>query len=66
MILDEVDAFLDAENVEHVTNYLAKYRRSQILIVSHKEELASRGKSLIGVCANKTELSSQSFSLDLQ
>ena len=66
VILDEVDAFLDGENVQFVTNYLQKNRKSQILVVSHKEELASRGKSLIGVCANKSELSSQSFSLDLQ
>ena len=66
VILDEVDAFLDGENVQLVTNYLQKNRKSQILVVSHKEELESRGKSLIGVCANKSELTSQSFSLDLQ
>ena len=66
VIFDEVDAFLDGENVDNVANYLVKQRRSQILIVSHKEELASRGNSLIGVCANKAELTSQSFSMDLQ
>jgi len=58
VILDEVDAFLDVENVQYITNYLHKNRKSQILIVSHKEELASRSNSLIGVCANKTELTS--------
>jgi len=58
VILDEVDAFLDSENVDFIANYLTRQRKSQILIVSHKEELASRGKSLIGVCANRTELTS--------
>jgi len=58
LILDEIDAFLDVENVQSVSNYLLKNLRSQTIIVSHKEEMASRSKSLIGVCANKAELTS--------
>lgn len=58
VILDEVDAFLDVENVDHIASYLSKQTQSQIIIVSHKEELASKANSLIGICANKGELTS--------
>ena len=68
MILDEVDAFLDAENVKYVTDYLRKLQalQTQVLIVSHKEDLACQSQSLIGVCMKQDEATSQTFSLDLQ
>ncbi len=49
IVLDEVDAFLDSDNVKYVTEYL-KTLKCQVLIISHKEELASASQSLIGVC----------------
>lgn len=51
LIMDEVDAFLDAANVSLVTNYLQKEKlKTQFLIVSHKEDLAHQTDSLVGVC----------------
>ena len=59
MVLDEVDAFLDSDNVNYVVQFLRqKPAQTQVLIVSHKEELASHGKSLIGVCMKKEEATS--------
>jgi chromosome segregation protein len=43
LIMDEVDAFLDAENVEAVTKYLsllAQNNTCQSFVISHKEQLA--------------------------
>ena len=59
LILDEVDAFLDADNVEEICKFLQKKlnlfsqganKPTQALVVSHKEELCSQMDSLIGVC----------------
>lgn len=65
-ILDEVDAYLDGENVEAISSYISRECGSmQSVIVSHKSELASKCDSLLGVCLLKDTASSKAFSLDL-
>lgn len=67
MIMDEIDAFLDSDNVNLVTNYLkASLDRTQTLIISHKEELASKTESLLGVCMLKDHQTSKAYSMDLK
>ena len=62
LLMDEVDAFLDGENVELVSEFLQRKlnlfstpakQATQVLVVSHKEDLAQRMDSLVGVCMLK-------------
>lgn len=66
IMLDEVDAFLDKDNVGCVTTYLQHHLKSQCLIVSHKEDLVSKSESLVGASFIKKAVSSKAFSLDLR
>ena len=57
--MDEVDAFLDAENVEAVTKYLTQLTQDQTcqsFVISHKEHLAQKTNSLIGVAMSLRSL----------
>ena len=66
IILDEVDAALDAENGEIVARYFR--RRSldtQLVVVSHKENCYSKADALIGVYADLDADCSRTLSLDL-
>lgn len=74
LVMDEVDAFLDAENVAQVSNFLQKKLNqfsqaagasTQVLCVSHKEDLASQMESLVGVCMLKQHLTSKAYTVDL-
>ena len=50
IMLDEVDAHLDNENVELLSKFLAEWKDSpQILMISHKEQAVCKSDSLIGV-----------------
>merc|ERR1712032_801462 len=78
LVMDEVDCFLDPENVALVAQFLTEkldppveggqtsVGHTQILLVSHKEQLASQMNSLVGVCSRKELCSSQAYTLDLQ
>ena len=65
--MDEVDAFLDFDNVQFVTRYMLNHiPKTQKIVISHKEDLASESSSLIGVCMQKQHSSSKAFSVDLK
>lgn len=53
ILLDEVDAHLDPDNVELLSTYLEKWSKSenspQLLMISHKEQAVEKTDSLIGV-----------------
>lgn len=54
ILLDEVDAHLDKENVELLSKFIKNWKignsgRPQILMISHKEQAVSKSDSLIGV-----------------
>lgn len=50
ILLDEVDAHLDSDNVELLSNFLAKWKTGpQIVMISHKERAVNKSDSLIGV-----------------
>lgn len=66
MLLDEVDCFLDQENVKRIQEYIdANLPDTQLLVVSHKEDFAATARSLQGVYMDRDTLSSQTLSLDL-
>ncbi len=62
MILDEVDAALDIENLKKVTRFL-KLQEMQIIIISHKQMIYERAEGLIGVY--KREEDSKIVCIDL-
>ena len=62
LVMDEVDAFLDTDNVAIISNFLQNKlnlfsapanKATQVLVVSHKEDFASQMNSLVGVCMLK-------------
>ena len=64
-----MDAFLDAENVEAVTKYLTQLtldNACQNFVISHKEHLAQKTDSLVGVAMIPEAQSSKAFSVDLR
>ncbi|KII63914.1 Structural maintenance of chromosomes protein 1A [Thelohanellus kitauei] len=59
VILDEVDAALDADNVGNLANYLRYYSKKDTphIIISLKEDLFSKANALIGVTSEpKSEI----------
>ena len=48
LLLDEVDAFLDVENVQLVTDFIKNELKTKTIIVSHKEFVIKNTLSLIG------------------
>ena len=73
--MDEVDCFLDPENVALVSQFLTEklnppeegnVGQTQVLLVSHKEDLASQMSSLVGVCSLKQLGTSKAYALNLQ
>lgn len=61
VLLDEVDAHLDQENVDLLSNYIKEWNSSdaanpQILMISHKESAVSKSDSLIGVTQSEYAL----------
>ena len=75
--MDEIDAALDEVNVGRLVRYVQERTCTsdsdkdvpspcQFIIISLKESLYSRAKSLVGICRNTTEDCSQALSLNLQ
>merc|ERR1739838_364402 len=64
IVLDEVDAALDAKNVDHLTSYLLKVPY-QCVVISLKERLFRNSDALIGVCKPPSSVSSQALLCDL-
>jgi len=69
-MFDEVDAFLDTDNVAAVKTYMeqlsSKDKLTQTLVISHKAELSQHADSLVGVSLITDQASSKAFSLDLK
>ena len=66
-LMDEVDAFLDAENVTMVTEFIKKHLQTQTILISHKEVVIKEAESLIGCSFVKGgQRTSKSYSLDLR
>lgn len=63
VILDEVDANLDAPNILRLANFLL-HTQHQVIAISHKEQLYNAADLFIGIAKNATA-SSQPFVLDL-
>ena len=72
LVMDEVDTFLDAENVTEISTFLQQKLNlfsgpakmpTQVLVVSHKEDLAREMDSLVGVCS--VQKSSKAYTVDL-
>jgi ABC-type polar amino acid transport system ATPase subunit len=51
LLFDEPDAYLDPENVRKFNWVIQQARDAdiQVLIVTHKEDIFSRGQSLLGI-----------------
>ena len=65
ILLDEVDAFLDAQNVNLITDFIRDELKSQTLMISHKENVVKNANCLIGASFIKNQKTSKVFSLDL-
>lgn len=48
LLMDEVDAFLDSENVTLVTDFIKQHLQTQTIMISHKEVVIKEADSLIG------------------
>ena len=66
LLMDEVDSFLDAENVKLVTDYIKSQLNAQVIMISHKEVVIKEADSLVGCSFVKAQKTSQSYSLDLR
>ena len=66
LLMDEVDAFLDPENVKLVTGFIKSNLHCQTLMVSHKDVVVAEADSLIGCSFVKGQKTSKSYSLDLR
>ena len=74
LVMDEVDTFLDAENVTEISTFLQQKLNlfsgpakmpTQVLVVSHKEDLAREMDSLVGVSMINQLHTSKAYTLDL-
>jgi len=68
LILDETDAFLDAENTKKFIRLIRETlaeRKLQFIIITHKRSLFLSGESLVGVTKFKDDPFSKAFSLRL-
>ncbi|GET92870.1 structural maintenance of chromosome (SMC) family protein, putative [Leishmania tarentolae] len=66
-VLDEVDAALDAGNVDKLASYLRKNCQScQFVVVSLKEQLYHMADMLLGVMKDKERETSKVFTMDLR
>jgi structural maintenance of chromosome 1 len=67
IVLDEVDAALDAQNVDKVTRFIqARREEQQCVIISLKERFYEKADGLVGICKSAASGHSQAFTLDLQ
>ena len=67
-LMDEVDAFLDADNVLLLTKYIKNKLSgmTQILMISHKDLVVKEADSLVGCSFVKHQKTSKAYSLDLR
>ena len=65
LILDEVDAALDAHNVRALRRYLKQKADFQCIVISLKEALFTRSDSLVGVYKDRANDTSRTLSLGL-
>jgi structural maintenance of chromosome 1 len=67
IVLDEVDAALDAQNVAKVTRFIqARREEQQCVIISLKERFYEKADGLVGICKSAASGHSNAFTLDLQ
>jgi structural maintenance of chromosome 1 len=64
MVLDEIDAALDANNVKALGAFIEQ-ADIQTIVISLKDKFFVRSKALVGVWKNKPEETSATLSLDL-
>ncbi len=65
-VLDEIDAALDAQNVEKVCRYITQQSQScQFIVISLKDAFYSQANALIGVYKDNDGESSKTLSIDL-
>lgn len=70
-ILDEVDAALDANNVQLVARYIRKRADpqskspTQFIVISLKDSFYDKSHALVGICRDIPKASSKPFTLDL-
>merc|ERR1719230_1934207 len=64
MVLDEVDAALDANNVQALTSYLEQ-SEIQTVVISLKDKCFARSDALVGVYKDKAKETSGVLTLDL-
>ena len=66
IVLDEVDAALDARNVAKVTRFIQSRREEQqCVIISLKQSFFEKADGLVGICRNAASGHSNAFTLDL-
>ncbi|EKF31739.1 structural maintenance of chromosome (SMC) family protein, putative [Trypanosoma cruzi marinkellei] len=66
-VLDEVDAALDAGNVEKLANYMRKNcNTTQFIVISLKDQLYHVADLLVGVLKNKQKETSSILTMDLR
>ena len=66
LLMDEVDAFLDAENVKLVSDFMKGQLQTQTIMISHKEVVIKEADSLVGCSFVKAQKTSKAYSLDLR
>ena len=49
ILLDEVDAYLDEDNVNLLSKYIKEELKSQVIMISHKVSAVANCSSLLGV-----------------
>eukprot|EP01079_Euglenida_sp_SAG-EU17-18_P007700 gene7700-186_t len=65
-ILDEIDAHLDAVNVDHVLRYILKHKQAtQFIVVSLRNQFYAKADSLVGVLKRREAQSSDLLTFDL-
>lgn len=67
-VLDEVDAALDASNVNRIANYIKGISSPsfQFIVISLKNTLFEKSDALVGIYREQTENSSRTVTLDLR
>lgn len=66
LLMDEVDAFLDSENVSLVSDFMKKSLGAQTIMVTHKEVVIKEADSLLGCSFVRAHKTSKAYSLDLR
>ena len=64
--MDEVDAFLDPENVTLVSDFMKKHLKAQTLMITHKDVVFKEADSLLGCSFVKAHKTSKAYSLDMR